>query len=193
MNQSRGEAGNPSSGNYDRELEKEQEFIFRTYYARLCYYASKILAGREGAEDIVQEVFVKVFNQRRIYPDEVARKNYLYLSVRNACLNFIRHHKVEQKYLAAQPADEAEEAQGLHKIIDAEVMAELNKAIASLPEGCRKVFSLGYLEGFSNQQIAEQLQVSVNTVKTQKARALQLLRIRLSDRLWIFLLLLITH
>ncbi len=178
-----------SSDAYDLTNRRDDhEFVFRTYYARLCYYAEKFLPGKAEAEDVVQDTFVKIFSASRSFGQESDRKRYLYAMVRNACLNYLRHNKVAQKFVAHQSPGEADHEHILQYIIDAEVTAALYSAVAALPEGCRTVFELGYLEGLSNQEIADQLQVSINTVKTQKARALQLLRLKLTDRLWLALL-----
>lgn len=156
------------------------ENLFNTYYLRLSYFAFKMLDDKAGAEDVAQDAFVKYWTRRGEFPNETTAKTYLYITVRNACLNILRHEGVEKKYLEQQDKTKTqEEEKGLSQIIESEVLGEIHKAIEDLPPGCRQVLKLAYFEKLKNDEIASLLQVSINTVKTQKARALQLLRIKL--------------
>ncbi len=110
----------------------------------------------------------------------MAIKNFLYTTVRNASLNYLRHRKVAKQYLDYQDSCPLEEANVLDAIIRSEVVDEIYEAIQSLPESCRRISRMGYLEGMKNQEIAEELGLSINTIKTHKQRALQLLRLRLN-------------
>lgn len=168
------------------------EQLFKSEYAKLCYYASQIVKDSHAAEDIVQNAFIKIWGKEADFSNEMACKGFLYTTIRNAALNFIRHKKVEDKYLEAQEINPVEETKILNSIIRAEVVGEIFRALESLPEGCKKVFKMSYLEELKNQEIADKLQLSINTVKTQKARAVQLLRIKLKDYFqWLIPLLLI--
>jgi RNA polymerase sigma-70 factor (ECF subfamily) len=155
------------------------EHLFNFYYARLCYFAFKMIGEREAAEDLVQEAFVKLWERQEDFTNELSAKTFLYVTTRNACLNRIRHEEVEKKYIKSHYSEEVEAEKGLQSIIQAEVLGEIHNAIEELPQGCRQVLKLAYFEGLKNHEIAEQLGVSVNTIKTQKARALQLLRLKL--------------
>jgi RNA polymerase sigma-70 factor (family 1) len=166
------------------------ETLFRTYYARLCYFATRMTGDASLAEDLVQEACLNCWKARMTFTNEQVAKSYLYTSVRNACLNHERHLKVVKKHedSALQPAAAAEGI--IEDIVRAEVMGEVHAAIEGLPEGCRTVLKLAFFNNLKNDEIAEQLGISVNTVKTQKARALQLLRFRLDPlNLSLFLLL----
>lgn len=166
------------------------ETLFRTYYARLCYFANRMTGDPRLAEDLVQEACLNCWKARMTFTSEQVAKSYLYTSVRNACLNHERHLKVVKKHedSALQPAHAAEGI--IEDIVRAEVLGEVHAAIEGLPEGCRTVLKLAFFDSMRNDEIAERLGVSVNTVKTQKARALQLLRLRLDPlNLTLFLLL----
>lgn len=160
----------------------EQAFrhIFDMFNNRLCFFADGILHDPSEAEDIVQDAFVKLWDRRWHFRDYQAIKAFLYLSIKNACRNYLKHAKVIEKYLAAQPA-EVDEDSMMRKIIEAEVLEEVYQALQMLPEGCRKVVNLSYFQGLSNQEVADQLHISVNTVKTQKLRALRTLRVALKE------------
>lgn len=165
------------------------EALFREYYARLCYYAFQFVADREAARDIAQEVFVAyLLQQDEISAHPVAVKNFLYTAVRNACLNTLRHEKVVEKFVQQQAARPVTEAGAIHAIIRSEVLAQIHAALESLPEECRRIIRMGYIDGLKNKQIAALLDISINTVKTQKKRGLQLLRLRLPPEIYLLLL-----
>jgi RNA polymerase sigma-70 factor (ECF subfamily) len=157
------------------------EGLFKSYYARLCYFAFGMVGDKTAAEDIAQDAFLKFYARRNDFSNESACKGFLYTTVRNACLNIIRHSNVKEKFLLTRQKDPVEDTQVLNSIIKAEVIGEIYKAIESLPEGCKTVFNMSFLDELKNQEIADKLDVSINTVKTQKARALQLLRLKLKN------------
>jgi len=164
------------------------EAVFRRYYTRLCYYAFKIIENKAAAEDVVQDVFLRFQDRLPQFNSETALGSFLYLSVKNACLNVLRHKAVEAKYEASVSFSLEDEAPYLENMIRAEVYGEIHQALASLPEGCRTIINLAYFDGLKNDEIAERLQVSVNTVKTQKQRGLQLLRLKLAPDTFLLLL-----
>ncbi|WP_343701436.1 RNA polymerase sigma-70 factor [Chitinophaga sp.] len=157
------------------------ETLFREYYARLCHYAFQFTADAELARDIAQESFVSYLaRQAEVSTHPSAVRNFLYSSVRNACLNTLRHNKVIEKFVQEQAAGAPEtETAAINAIIRTEVLAAIHQALESLPEECGRIVRMGYIDGLKNQEIARMLNISVNTVKTQKRRGLQLLRLRL--------------
>jgi len=163
--------------------------LFDRYYTRLVYFSAQIVGSQEAAEDIAQEAFIKYWNQRHdVVPHPLAIKSYLYNTVKHASLNVARHQKVKDTY-AANLGDMAAVTESLdNAIIHAEVLAQLHSALSTLPEGCQQISRMSYLEGMKNQEIAQTLGISVNTVKTQKQRALQLLRLKLNPELLTLLL-----
>jgi RNA polymerase sigma-70 factor (ECF subfamily) len=165
--------------------------LFEAYYPRLCYFAYKMIDIKAVAEDVAQDAFIKYWNRRGDFSNESAAKAYLYTTVKNACLNLLRHTGVERKYLDRQDKDKTEDEKGLNQIIEAEVMGEIHRAVEQLPQGCRQVLKLAFFESLKNEEIASHLGISVNTVKTQKARALQLLRLKLDSGVWLLLCLIL--
>jgi RNA polymerase sigma-70 factor (family 1) len=165
------------------------ESFFKENYSRLYYFAYKILDNKEAAEDVVHDVFVKLLSQNNIRRENTHFKSYVYTAIRNASFNHIRHDKVERRFAASVPDDFAyEEEKGLELIIRAEVVGQIHQAIEALPDGCKAVLKLAYFESLKNEEIATHLGISINTVKSQKARALQLLRLRLDSSLFLFFL-----
>ena len=150
--------------------------MFRQHYAMLCRAVIKLLPQAEVAEDLVQEVFYEVWKKREGFRITVALGPYLRRAAVNKALNYIRDRKIrwddEDKlpFLASdQPAaGQLLELEELQRRIDAVVDA--------LPERCRLVFSLSRYEEMSNQEIADQLGISIKTVENQMTKALRLLR-----------------
>ncbi len=165
------------------------EYLFRTCYPRLCFFARRMTGDPGLAEDIVQEAFLNCWKMRIGFDEERVAKSYLYRSVRNACLNHARHLEVVRRHASTTHAADAD-APVIEEIVRAELLGEVYAAIESLPEGCRTVVRMAYFDKLRNEEIAEILSVSVNTVKTQKMRGLKLLRLRL-DPLTIALFLLL--
>jgi RNA polymerase sigma-70 factor (family 1) len=165
--------------------------LLKQFYSPLCLFADRLLRDQAAAEDIVGESFIKLWNKRSNFESLQNIKAFLYITVRNACLNYLKQAKrdsLNQKQLAYITGEKEEFV--LNEMIRAEVLKEIMQEIEKLPEQCGKVLRLGYLEGLRNQEIADLLQVSVHTVKNQKARAIQLLKIKLRDRDLMTLLLL---
>ena len=166
------------------------EYLFRSYYARLCFFATRMTGDAALAEDIVQESFLNCWKTRLNFPHEQVAKSYLYRSVRNACLNHVRHKEVVKRHASLTHGDEISAGPVIEEIVRAELLGEVHAAIETLPEGCRTILKMAYFEKLRNEEIAGILDVSVNTVKTQKMRAIRLLRMRL-DPLTIALFLLL--
>lgn len=155
--------------------EKIFRKLFAKYHTRLCYFASTLLPSSEGVEDVVQEAFVKLWQKKTDFYNLNAIKTFLYITVKNRCLNIYKHDKVVKRY-ADLLQDEAGEDEAMNRLLEAEILEKVHQALQKLPEGCRNVLHLSYFKGMKNREVAEHLHVSINTVKTQKKRALHLLR-----------------
>lgn len=165
--------------------EADVKSLFDEYYNRLVYFSYQITNNRPQAEDIAQDAFVNFWdNSHHVSNNPVAIKNFLYSAVKNASLNVIRHNKVAEQHINSQSGSPVEEAV-FNSIIRAEVLAEIHKAISLLPDSCQQIFRLSYLDEMKNNQIADMLGISVNTVKTQKQRALKVIRGNLSPELFV--------
>jgi RNA polymerase sigma-70 factor (ECF subfamily) len=155
----------------DQQVFRE---IFEKYHTRLRYFASTFLAADQEAEDVVQEAFVKLWQRRSHFQDLNAVKAFLYITVKNSCLNICKHNKVVRKYEGS--LEEGWESDAMIRIIESEVLENVFQALEKLPAGCRNILHLSYFEGMKHKDIASHLNVSVNTVKTQKMRGLHLLK-----------------
>lgn len=158
------------------------ELLFKNNYVKLCLYAKQFLKEEELAEDVVQEVFTNLWKLNNIERVEnIPEIGLIYKSVKNACLNKLRRKKLEDNFLNHQDNNPFEDIETLNQIIRAEVITEIHQIIATLPPNCQVIFKMGYLDGLKNPQIAEELGISVNTVKTQKQRGLKMIVSRLSN------------
>jgi RNA polymerase sigma-70 factor (family 1) len=164
------------------DKKKSISFLFELTYPRLCLFVNKYLSDSVAAEDIVQEVFVKLLCADHSFSSLNAAKAFLYKAVRNDCLNTLKHLGVEQKFQQLQEGTSDQVTPSfVEAIISAEVSGELLNAIDQLPEECRKIFRLSFLEEMSNPDIAAALALSLQTVKNQKSRGYKLLRGILKD------------
>ena len=170
--------------------DEKVEILFRKYYAGLCKSLYKILRDATLAEDIVQEVFLKVWEVRETLKMEDAIQSYLYRSCYNAALNFLKQQKkntdLDNLEATITGSDSAERHLNFQ-----ETEAEIQKAIDALPPKTKVVFSLSRFEELSYKEIAERLDISVKSVEKHMGIALQRLRENLKDYLVaVFLLLL---
>lgn len=166
--------------------------FFRLHYRPLCYFAAQLIGDPSEAEDIVKDTFVKLWHRHADFDNPHTIKAFLYVTTRNAGINFLRHLKVKNNfsrefaYLEESRRDELV----LNQLIRAEFMQEIYNEIEKLPEKRREVFKLAYFEGLKNDEIAHRLDISVFTVKVQKGKALTALRLRFSERQVVLLALL---
>ena len=158
--------------------ERKQKDFFTENFPLYLQFALKYIADEEVCKDIVQEAFIKYWKQENNFKDEVSSKAYLYKSIRNGCLNQLRHRDIRRKYYESLPEDWESEDYFMENVIKGEVADIVLKEINKLSETSRKIL-LRSLDGYSNEEIAEELGVSVNTVKTHKARSYIALR-----RIW---------
>ena len=153
-----------------QQREKEAfQGLFYSWHRPLCFFASRIIKDQDVAEDLVQDVFVAFWKyDLSAFPNEKTIRTFLYTSVRNGCLNYLRDLEIRAR-------------NDRKAVPESEVVTELFEAIDELPERCREIFYMAYLQEKEEKQIAELLRVSVNTVKTQKQRAKAYLKGRLGE------------
>ena len=165
------------------EKEKNMKRICDDYYHRLCFYAVKYVKDIEEAKDIVQEVLVKIWERKIPFSNELALSAYLYSSVYHSCIDRLtlqgihnRHHHQIQKNNC-----DIDSMNYLNERIENEILWEIFEAVEQLPEECKKVFKLSYIEKLDIAQVARLLNISEHTVKSQRARGKKLLQEYLKD------------
>lgn len=148
--------------------------LYDEYYKVLVLYAINFLSSQQAAEDIVQELFATMWEKKMKFLSLPSFRTYLYNSVRNASLNYLKHQNIESLYLERM-ANTYREIGEEDDTNEEEVYRLLFRAIDKLPTRCREVFLL-HMDGKKNEEIATTLEISVETVKTQKKRALQFIK-----------------
>ncbi|MBI1223780.1 MAG: RNA polymerase sigma-70 factor [Bacteroidetes bacterium] len=152
------------------------ELMFRKYYSFLCKSVLRVLKDEHTAEDLAQEVFFDVWRKREDINVTTSLRAYLRRSAVNKTLNFIRDRKIrwdDEDKLTSTASEETSIALNLES---QDLERSINEAIDLLPERCRLVFSLSRFEEMTNQQIADELSISVKTVENQMTKALKLLK-----------------
>jgi len=149
------------------------EVLFKKYYASFCVVAYRYVEDKDIAKDIAQEVFIKLWDKRHDYDEMPSVKTFLYVLVKNACLNHIRNQKIKDKHLGA--IEKEGELFFQQAVIPEETYRQLEAFIEQLPPQSANIIRLN-LQGCSNGEIAETLGVSINTVKTLKYNALRNMR-----------------
>ena len=162
--------------------KKSLEALFRLLYTPLRNYANVIINSKEDAEDIIQEVFLKLWNSRSDLDENRSIKTYLYVCTKNSCLNWLKHTKVRSDYarvMATVYESSSAELSPHESLIANDIENDLSIALNELPTQCRKIFELSRFEGLKYHEIASQLNISIKTVETQMSRALVKVRLQL--------------
>lgn len=149
--------------------------IFDAYYGTLVQFANRFLEIKDECEDIVQDVFVTIWENQNTFPDTISLKVYLYKAVRNKCYNVIKHKSIKQKYAENLVQLIDDDDLFLKQILEEEIVRQLHKAIESLPERKKEIIKLS-LKGLKNIEIAEELSIKLQTVKTLKSQSYTILR-----------------
>lgn len=164
------------------------EALFRLHYRPLCAFAVGYLKDMDQAEDLVQDLFFRLWLDREKVNITTSTKAYLYAAVRNRCLNAVKagsRMRVLNEEVDDRPQDD-ERTEDEHT----ERIARVQAAIEMLPEERRKVFKLSRYEGLKYHEIAARLGISVKTVENQMGSALKTLRTELADLVpllpWLF-------
>lgn len=158
------------------------EKVFKTHFNSLYNYACTILKNESAAEEVVQQVFFKIWEKRETLPEETMLKAYLYRAVHNESLNVIKHHKVRAGYQMYAVSRTEQAVNNAHsKVNMAALQHELYKALNELPEQCRTIFQMSRFEDKKYKEIADELNISPKTVENQMGKALKILRTKLAD------------
>lgn len=167
------------------------EQVFKEHYKNLHVYAFSMIREQAPAEEVVQNVFYKMWARadKLEIPGSVAA--YLYRAVHNETLNYLKHLKVRsdyQLYVSHRSDEHAEHAakQLQHK----ELQQKLKQVLSELPEQCRTIFQMSRFEELRYREIAERLGLSVKTVENQIGKALKILRTKLTEFLLFILIIL---
>lgn len=148
--------------------------LFIRYYSRLCAFVFNLTQNYSASEDVVQELFIRLWIQRGKLEITENTSGYLYKASKNAALNYMRAEKSRQRSIQNMPVQEWQTDESLIEQI--EFSAALNQCIGQLPERSRDVFMKSRFDGLKQQEISDQLGISVKTIKNQIWKSLQFLK-----------------
>jgi len=161
--------------------ESAYDKLFRDYYRPLSVFAVRYVSDLDLAREIVQNLFVHLYENRSSLVITTSLESYLYQSVRNRCLNQIKQRKTQKEHLANYNSEQ-DGAEDLEATIRKnELEHTIFKIIDSLPSQRQNVFMMSRVNGLSNSEIAEKLNISKRTVETHISHALKILREKLGD------------
>lgn len=169
------------------------EQVFKEHFKSLHAYACSILKDEDSAEEVVQNVFYKLWEKKERINTLDSIPAYLYRSVYNESLNMIKHNKVRSEYQAhaGYRTDNSDNTADQTNLKELEV--RLTKAMNELPEQCRTIFQMSRFEELKYREIADKLNLSVKTIENQMGKALKLMRQKLSDYLIVLMIFLLNQ
>jgi RNA polymerase sigma-70 factor (family 1) len=155
------------------------EQVFLQFHPPLCFFAMRWVHDIAIAQDIVTDVFVKLWQKKADFKTMYSVKAFLYISTRNACINHIQQAQYQSRVRETirQRSGDLESA-GLNEVIYAEVLQQVNHLVNELPVKCREVIKLSYARGMNCHEIARKMQLSVHTVRNQRNRGVYLIKNR---------------
>jgi RNA polymerase sigma-70 factor (ECF subfamily) len=164
------------------------EQVFKDHFKSLHAYAYTIIKDDIMAEEMVQNVFFKLWEKKENIQVQQSLAAYLYRSVYNECLNYIKHQKVRAAHqvYVQKTGTESQDAADNANMKDLE--KRLAEALNDLPEQCRTIFQMSRFEELKYREIADKLGIAVKTVENQMGKALKILRLKLVDFLILIIL-----
>lgn len=164
------------------------EMLFNDYYESLVAYACSFVDEYDAAEELVQEVYFKLWTQRDKVNIKSTVKGYLYSMVRNASLNLIKHLKITEEYKSYNKLSIEQFEQQVSDAAElSDLQYKIKRSINALPLQRKKIFLMSRYDGLKYQQIADELGISIRTVEKQMSAALKFMRTELGEFLMLAL------
>ena len=177
--------------------EQAFERVFKSHFKALHAYGLAIVKDSAAAEEIVQTVFLKLWEKRTTLNITVSLKAYLYKAVYHESINHLKHEKVRMKHsehhLYISWEEAPVESMAFQEEGNEELSGRLTKALDQLPEKCRSVFYLSRFEELKYKDIADRLGISIKTVEAHMGKALKTLRLQLADYIPFILMLMLSY
>lgn len=159
------------------------ESLFRSSYVSLVRYAKTLIKDHDTAEEIVQDLFFRLWQDKEKLNIESSLNGYLFRAVHNKCLHFIEHNRVVERFAEEMSYRQPENQESPSDILQyGELQARIAGILERLPERCGQIFYLSRFEGLKYNEIAEKLSVSVKTVESNMGRALKEFRKELKEQ-----------
>ena len=164
--------------------EQKIKELFDTHFYHLVLHSYRLTNDFKQSEEIVQDVFVKVWQNFEQIENVSDYKSYLYKAVRNSSLNFLRHIKIRQKYIEEVTNSINEVDKPIEEsIVEEESNNQIYNAINRLPENWKEAIIMSKYDKLKYREIAEKMNISEKTVEKYISKALQFLRVELADLL----------
>lgn len=169
--------------------------VYNAHYSRLYAFIKKLVDDKEEAQDIAAETFVKLWKLHANFNTAENVKAFLYITARNACMDFLRYrqrqiaNKQEFGYVQVKQEETASSSNDEIKTL---VLKHIHNEIENLPTQCKRIFKMAWLEGKKNAEIASAMDLTEQTIRNQKARAVKILRLALANyniELFVFMIL----
>lgn len=157
------------------------EVLFRTYYSPLCVFSRRFIKDKDDCEEVVQGFFLKIWEKRDELDINQSVKNYLFSSIRNRCLNYIKHQKITQEYQSEVLKNPENSVEYAGYFMEVDLEKKIETSIASLSDRRREIFLMSRDQGLKYREIADKLGISIKTVETQMGQALKELRENLKE------------
>lgn len=172
-----------------RQDNKEAfSLLFQKYYTDLVLFCGNFVKDKSSCEDIVQSIFLKLWNDRMSIRIETSLKSYLLRAVRNSCFDEFRHLEIVRQYESDPDHSVLDSYDTENYILYSDLSAHLQQALAQLPAAYREAFEMNRFAGLKYREIAEKLNVSERTVEVRVGKALEILRKQLKEFFQIALL-----
>lgn len=174
----------------EQREETRFEDIYLSYFSKMKYFAKEYVISEEDAENIVQDVFVELWENKEMLNMHMNLIAYLFTTIKNKCLNHLRHKLVVQETVSKLQEEytislrmnlDSLEAFDNNLFSDQDIEKIISRALDTLSEKCRTIFIMSKIEGKKQKEIAQELNISINTIETQMGIAYKKLRIELKD------------
>ena len=174
----------------EQREETRFEDIYLSYFSKMKYFAKEYVISEEDAENIVQDVFVELWENKEMLNMHMNLIAYLFTTIKNKCLNQLRHKlvvqetasKLQEEYTISLRMNlDSLEAFDNNLFSDQDIEKIISRALDTLSEKCRTIFIMSKIEGKKQKEIAQELNISINTIETQMGIAYKKLRIELKD------------
>lgn len=162
---------------------KKFESLFRSSYVSLVRYAKALIKDHDNAEEIVQDLFFRLWQDREKLNIESSLNGYLFRSVHNRCMHYIEHRKIVEHHVLEVSGRQPERPEDPEEIFQyAELQGRIAEILEKLPSRCGQIFCMNRFEGLKYSEIAEKLSVSIKTVEANMGKALKEFRKELVEQ-----------
>lgn len=171
---------------FHRGEEAAFKSIFKLFYPEIRYFTFRLTSNMPEAEDITSTTFEKLFRLHKVFDNPDNIRAFLYKTARNHCFDYLRKEKARKTLPMDFPDPEEEfqmEEAEIYGRVETQILKDIFDMADKLPEQCRKVFKMVYCEGKSTNDIAAEMGVTPETVRSHKRRAIELLRISLDSKM----------